>query len=96
MNSRKGLKLGLLASAFLFLVILAIPLFSSITAYDGYCVSFEPPKRQCTMMEYLVPAFILSLMFLAFGKPLLSIPIVISILALPLLGYLIGKRYQDR
>ena len=96
MIARKGLRLGLLASCLLFLGILAIPLVLGITSYDGYCVSFEPPKRPCTFLEYLGPTFILTLLYLAFGRPLLSLFLVVALLALPLVGYFVDKRRHAR
>ena len=96
MNARKGLRLGLLASCLLFLAILAIPLTICITSYDGHCVSFEPPKRPCTFLEYLGTAFILNLVYLAFGRPVLYVFLVAGMLALPLVGHIVDKRKHAR
>jgi hypothetical protein len=73
-------------------IILAIPLSVSIASYEGNCVSFEPPTRPCALSEYLGSAFLLTLVYFAFGRPLLCIGLVVLILLLPLVGFLVGRR----
>jgi hypothetical protein len=92
MTPHKGLKRGLLGSAIVIALILVAFLVVSIASYDGHCVSFEPPKRPCSLIAYLYPSFILFVFYTAIGRPFLFLSVLLVVLILPLVGFLVDKR----
>ena len=92
MTPKKGLKVGLLISGILALLIFAGILIVGIRSYDGHCISFEPPKRPCSILEFLFPYLLLLVVFSIIGKPVLAIIALIIVVAPPAIGYLVGKR----
>jgi hypothetical protein len=91
MSPNRGLKIGLIASGALALVVLAGVIVVGIQSYDGYCVSFEPPKRPCGLLQFLIPYLLLLIVFSLFGKPILAIIFLLMIAAPPFVGYWIGR-----
>jgi hypothetical protein len=92
MLPKQGLKRGLLISGALALLILAGVIAVGGSSYDGYCISFEPPKRPCGIFEFLVPYILLLIVFSIIGKPILAITFFFIIVAPPIIGYLVGRR----
>jgi len=92
MTPKKGLKVGLLISGILALLILIGILIVGLSLYDGYCISFEPPKRPCSILEFLFPYLLLLIVFSIIGKPVLAIIVVFIVVVPPVIGYIIGRR----
>jgi hypothetical protein len=74
------------------LVLLGAFLVYSVRSYDGTCPSFEPPSRSCSFIQFLLPAFFLVVLFILVTKPLLSFSILLLIFALPVIGFVLGRR----
>ena len=92
MSQKQGLKNGLIISGALVLLILAGVTAYGVISYDGYCISFEPPKRPCGLLEFLLPYILLFIVFSLIGKPILAIIFLIIILTPPIIGYIVGRR----
>jgi hypothetical protein len=92
METKRGFKNGLLVSGFLVFLLLAGILFVGLQAYEGHCLSFEPPERPCSLLEFLYPYLLLLILYSIMGRPIISICIFVIILAPPLIGRLLGKR----
>jgi hypothetical protein len=92
MSPKRGLKIGLIASGALALMILAGVIIVGIQSYDGYCVSFEPPKRPCGLLHFLMPYLLFLIVFSVIGRPVLAIMFLLIVAALPIAGYLLGRR----
>ena len=96
MSPKKGLRTGILLSGVVVFSILAVVLVGGIRAYDGNCLSFEPPNRPCGLLEFLVPYTLLVAGFSAFDKPFLSLGLILLIVGAPLVGFIVGKRRSNR
>ena len=96
MTPKRGLKRGLLISGILLILILIGVLWVGISSYDGYCISFEPPKEPCSLLEYLLPYTLLLIVFSAIGKPMICLSVFVVLLAFPIIGYVVGKRRSMR
>lgn len=97
MSARRGLLFGCIGSLGLVVVVFAIVLSSEAWSYQGHCISFEPPARECSIVQYLFLLVILSIVFpLPFVYRLLSWSIWLIVLLLPILGYEIGKRSESK
>jgi hypothetical protein len=92
MSPKQGLKNGLLISGALILLILAVVIAYGVISYDGYCISFEPPKRPCGIFEFLFPYILLLIVFSLIGKPILAIIFLFIVLTPPIIGYIVGRR----
>jgi len=92
MNFRKSLKVGLIVSGILILLLFSGILIFGLISYEGYCISFEPPERQCTFFEFLPAYLFLVILYSIIGKPVFALVFVIIILTPSIIGYLIGKR----
>jgi hypothetical protein len=92
MSSKQGFKVGVLISGILALMIISGILIAGVRSYDGYCVSFEPPKRPCGILEFLLPYLLLWIVFSVIGRPILAIGFFIIVVAPPMLGYMICRR----
>jgi hypothetical protein len=92
MSPKKGLRVGLLISGVLVLLILAGIIMTGVRSYDGYCISFEPPKRPCGILEFLFPYLLLLIVFSVIGKPVLAIIFLIIVVTPPIIGYVFGRR----
>jgi len=92
MTPRKGFRVGLLISGTLVFLILMVAVYIGLSSYDGYCIYFEPPKRPCTMWEFLLPYLFLLILYWIFGKPIWTIIIFILLLAPPLIGFFLGRK----
>jgi hypothetical protein len=92
MSPKQGMKIGLLISGALALLILAGLIVFGVSSYDGYCISFEPPKRPCGILEFLIPYLLLLVVFSVIGKPILAIIFFFVIVTPPLIGYIVGRR----
>jgi hypothetical protein len=92
MTPRRGFEIGVLASASLLSLGVVIALAIGASAYDGHCISFEPPKEPCTLLQYLVPYMLLLAVYSIAGRPIWSILALLVLLALPAVGYLVGRR----
>jgi len=92
MTPKKGFKVGLLVSCVLaLLVILGILIFGLIS-YEGYCISFEPPERQCTFSEFLPGYLFLIILYSIIGKPVFALVFALIIFSPSIIGYLIVNR----
>ena len=92
MTAKKGLKSGLIVSGiFLDLIFLGILIYG-LTAYDGHCISFEPPERTCTVLEFLLPYLLFLVVYSLVGKPILAVILFLIIFVPPLVGCLQDKR----
>jgi hypothetical protein len=91
MSSKQGFKVGVLISGILALIIISGILIAGIRSYDGYCVSFEPPKRPCGILEFLLPYLLLWIVFSVIGRPILAIGFFFIVVAPPMLGYMICR-----
>jgi hypothetical protein len=96
MTPKRGLKRGLLVSGILLILILVGVLWFGVSSYDGYCISFEPPRRPCNLLEYLFPYTLLLIVFSAIGKPMICLSVFVVLLAFPIIGYVVGKRRFNR
>jgi len=94
MTPRKGMRIGFLLSGMIVLIILVSALVIGILAYDGTCIYFEPPPRECTLGEYLPTYFFLLLLTWLFGKPLLTALVFLLLMGLPSAGYVLGLRHR--
>lgn len=95
MAPKQGIKSGLLISGILLgLILLGIVIYGVIS-YDGYCISFEPPKRECTLFEFLLPYLLLLVVYSLVGKPVLTLILISIIFIPPVIGYLQGKRKSN-
>lgn len=92
MTPRKGMRIGFFLSGMILFIILAAALVIGILAYDGTCIYFEPPPRECTLGEYLPTYFFLLLLTWLFGKPLLTALVFLLLIGLPAAGYVFGLR----
>jgi hypothetical protein len=92
MTRKQGLKTGLVVSGILLGLIFLGILIYGLTSYEGYCISFEPPKRECNILEFIFPYLLLLAVYSVFGKPVLALILVLIILIPPMVGYLLGKR----
>jgi hypothetical protein len=90
MTPQRGFKLGLVASALLLFLALMVLLVLVIRAYDGYCISLEPPARRCSLFEYSAGvAVLLALIITTPG----SIHLLVWLFfVLPIIGHLVGQR----
>jgi hypothetical protein len=91
MSPKQGLKTGLLISGALVLLILAGVIAFGVSSYDGYCISFEPPKRPCSILEFLFPYILLLIVFSILGRPILAIIFLLVIVTPPIIGYIVGR-----
>jgi hypothetical protein len=89
---KNGFRTGMRASVFLLLLIFVGILLVGITSYDGHCISFEPPQRECNIFEFLFPYVLIFIVFSVISKPMLFLIILITLIALPIVGYMIGKK----
>jgi hypothetical protein len=92
MSPKRSLKIGFVVSGVLALLILAGFIVVGILAYDGHCVSFEPPKRPCGFFQFLIPYLLILIVFSAIGKPILAFGLLLTLAAPPIAGYLMDRR----
>jgi len=92
MASSKAFKVGLLISGSLIMIILVGTLVVGISSYEGHCISFEPPERPCTLLEFLFPYLLLWIVFSIVEKPILTFLVLDFILAPTIIGYLLGRK----
>jgi len=88
MNLHKRLRNGCLLSGAIVLLFLCGALVTSLAAYDGNCISFEPPPEPCTLGEYLPIALLLLIVSWLTGKPLLTLWVLLLLICIPLIGLL--------
>lgn len=91
MTPKKGFRVGLIGSGILVLLILVGILIFGLSSYDGHCISFEPPERPCTFLEFLPAYLFLLILYSMIGKPVLALNVILILLVPPVIGYLIGK-----
>jgi ABC-type dipeptide/oligopeptide/nickel transport system permease subunit len=95
MYARKGLRSGLKISGAIIILILIVAVYIGLSSYDGYCISWEPPRRPCTLGEYFPAYIFLMIMFWIFGRPIWTILVFILLLAPPLTGYILGRKAKS-
>jgi hypothetical protein len=95
MDPRKGFRSGLLTSGSIILLILMVFVYIGLSSYDGYCISWDPPRRPCTLGEYFPAYLFLMIMFWIFGRPVWTILIFILLLIPPLTGYILGRKAKS-
>ncbi len=92
MTPKKGFRSGLIVSGiFLLLFFLGI-LIVGIISYDGYCISFEPPQRECNIFEFLYPYLLLLVVYSVVGRPILALIFFSILLPPPVIGFSLGYR----
>lgn len=87
-----GLKTGVKALLALLLLTVAGVAAVGVRSYDGHCISFEPPKRPCSLIEFLIPYTLTLAMFSLIGKPIRFLSLTLILLAPLLIGYLFSSR----
>ena len=92
MTPKKGFKSGLIVSGILLLLFLLGILIVGIVSYEGHCISFEPPERECTIFEFLYPYLLLLVVYSVVGKPILALIFFSILLTPPVIGYYLGNR----
>ena len=96
MTPKNGFRTGLLVSGILALLILVGILVVGLSSYEGHCISFEPPERPCTILEFLPPYLLLLIVYSIVGRPIWGVIVFVIIISPPVIGYLIGKRKSIR
>jgi hypothetical protein len=89
----RGINIGLIISAVIIILVLAIVIVIAIgvESFNGTCISFEPPARSCTLLEFLIPYLLLLLVYWVVEKPVLTLLIAVLVLAAPLAGWIVSR-----
>jgi hypothetical protein len=86
------LKVGMFISLGILLLTLLVVLWVGVRSYDGHCMSFEPPRRPCTLLQFLIPYVLVLVLFSAVGKPMLTLVVLVAVIVPPIGGYLVDRR----
>jgi hypothetical protein len=72
-------------------LLLAVAIAIGVASFDGTCISFEPPTRSCTLLQFLIPYLLLLLVYWIVGRPMLALVIGLIILIAPLVGWFVSR-----
>lgn len=95
-SAKSGFRTGAAASLLLVLLLVGVAVFIGADAYEGHCISFEPPQQPCSLVEYLLPYLLFLIVYSTLGRPDLALAFLLVLLVLPLGGFFLGRRNQLR
>jgi hypothetical protein len=87
----RGLIIGLIISAVIIILVLAVAIAIGVGSFNGTCISFEPPARSCTLLEFLISYLLLLLVYWVLEKPVLTLLVVVLVLAAPFAGWIVSR-----
>ncbi len=92
----KSYLLGILLSIVVLLVILMPYTLSALKTSERLCGGFEPPYRECGLVEYILQAWLMFLVAQLFTRPLAALIVILLIMLFPTMGFILGHKHVER
>ena len=92
----KSYLLGILLSIVVLLVILLPYTLSALKTSERLCGGFEPPYRECGLVEFILLSWLKFFAAQSFTRPLATLTVILLIMLFPTVGFTLGHRHVER